>query len=566
MRERERRQRDPAAVAAEPELATKSAPPLVSNRAVAQLLSTEDGTRLDTAEVGVPLRGVRVHTGPEAAASAATLGARAYTSGEHVVLGSGSDHAVLLHELTHVAQNRHGVGAEAGGEAAEREARQTAALVSLGLPAPPIRAAGAGLALTPVSDKVEDLVSYGLADWAVTAGDESDVLSALETDPDFPATVFQMFQDHMLEELFDRIDVPANRRRLVQLMGAKLNAMLHALVEPHIRKLGPEFELQFNLGKFGVTSAAPAFDPKPLETALVDRSKRTSGGSPTTPFSGVGATGVSPVTQEIGTFYRTEGAPQIPIEDKALLAGGHKKTVAEYSNPLGDLNAYLAGLTPAERKQQAELLLKRKISSVEPESYAGKLPDRAQVIRGAAKAHRLHPAMLAAFLLAEQRDQSQAEDAKDFQGATSVMRGNTSIGLGQVVVSTAQREDLFDDLLSAETRKLYELNKVAGAGGHVTTARLLASDEFNIFAAAKYIRLVADKGKTLAPGTLPRTVAAFPGINFGAYAGLSDTWPDDNIRALASEYTSTAWDDSVSTGWANFVWEAYQDVLAAAVF
>jgi hypothetical protein len=161
--------------------------------------------------------------------------------------------------------------------------------------------------------------------------------------------------------------------------------------------------------------------------------------------------------------------------------------------------------------------------------------------------------MLAAFLLAEQRDQSQAEDAKDYQGATSFKQANTSIGMGQVVVSTAQKNDLFADLHQ-------------GKEGHDSTARLLASDEYNIFAAAKYMRQVADKGATLAISTLPQTAAAFPGIDMAAYARGSDTWPDDNIRALASEYTSRAWDDSLSEGWAFFVWEAYQDVIAAGIF
>ena len=85
--------------------------------------------------------------------------------------------------------------------------------------------------------------------------------------------------------------------------------------------------------------------------------------------------------------------------------------------------------------------------------------------------------MLSAFILAEQRDQSRNEDAKDLIAATSFKRANTSIGLGQVVVSTARRNDLFADLLSKPTRTSLS---------HEQIARLLASDEFNIFAVAKY--------------------------------------------------------------------------------
>ncbi|MFO5890474.1 EamA family transporter, partial [Klebsiella pneumoniae] len=44
---------------------------------------------------------------------------------------------------------------------------------------------------------------------------------------------------------------------------------------------------------------------------------------------------------------------------------------------------------------------------------------------------------IGAIILAEQRDQTRDEDAKDYQAAVSIKSANTSIGLGQVVVSTA---------------------------------------------------------------------------------------------------------------------------------
>jgi Domain of unknown function (DUF4157)/Domain of unknown function (DUF4765) len=52
---------------------------------------------------------VRVHTDTAAQRSAAEIGARAYTSGDHVVIGSGgADKHTLAHELTHVLQQRQG--------------------------------------------------------------------------------------------------------------------------------------------------------------------------------------------------------------------------------------------------------------------------------------------------------------------------------------------------------------------------------------------------------------------------------------------------------------------------
>lgn len=52
---------------------------------------------------------VRLHTGPAAQRSAAGLGARAYPSGNHVVVGrDGLDDHTLAHGLTHVLRQRRG--------------------------------------------------------------------------------------------------------------------------------------------------------------------------------------------------------------------------------------------------------------------------------------------------------------------------------------------------------------------------------------------------------------------------------------------------------------------------
>jgi len=58
--------------------------------------------------LGTDFSDVRVHTGEAARASAAEIGARAYTVGDHVVIGGGADKRTLAHELTHVVQQRQG--------------------------------------------------------------------------------------------------------------------------------------------------------------------------------------------------------------------------------------------------------------------------------------------------------------------------------------------------------------------------------------------------------------------------------------------------------------------------
>ena len=68
--------------------------------------------------LGADFSGVRVHTGDAARASAAGVGARAYTAGNHVVIGDGgADKHTLAHELTHVIQQRQGpvAGTDHGG-------------------------------------------------------------------------------------------------------------------------------------------------------------------------------------------------------------------------------------------------------------------------------------------------------------------------------------------------------------------------------------------------------------------------------------------------------------------
>lgn len=127
----------------------------VQRSAVHQVLSTS-GTPLDPSlrtEMesrfdGEDFSGVRVHTDTVAQRSAAEIGARAYTSGSHVVW-DGRDKHTLAHELHHVRQQRQGAvpGTDNGSglrvsdpsDWAEQEAETTARQV-MGGPAPVQRA------------------------------------------------------------------------------------------------------------------------------------------------------------------------------------------------------------------------------------------------------------------------------------------------------------------------------------------------------------------------------------------------------------------------------------------
>ncbi len=93
--------------------------------------------------LGADFSDVRIHSGGAARASAAEIGARAYTSGTDVVLGDGGgDKHTLAHELTHVIQQRRGPvsGTDDGGglsisdpsDRYEREAEANATRVMSG--------------------------------------------------------------------------------------------------------------------------------------------------------------------------------------------------------------------------------------------------------------------------------------------------------------------------------------------------------------------------------------------------------------------------------------------------
>ncbi|MBC8165079.1 MAG: DUF4157 domain-containing protein [Bryobacteraceae bacterium] len=511
------------------------------------------------------LSSVVLHDGPGANAMARDIGAEACVVGSHIVFARpfAGNPGLLAHELTHVIQNRlpRGVdrspdevpdSVEPDDSPAEREARRVADRILAGANAGTITCSLNAVARTATSKAVENLISYSAFDWEVTKAEERQVLTLLTGDTSPTNTFNDLKKANMLEALIQRVDGAEERLELMQVLGAKLDDASIDSIWGLTVILGDNYnsgfllnishDLQTKFRALGLTTRAPAFNTAAFAHVI--------GKTPTAAFGGSGATGLNPSTR-----------PEIPTIDQAAMAAGIESVRQKYHNPVGDLGAYLGSMTPQDRKDQAVVLLKQPVSSVVPFSYLGNVPSRADVIRAAAGINNLHGPAIAAFILAEQRDQSANEDAKDYQSAVSVLTYNSSIGLGQVVVSTARKNDLFSDLLRAKT-----LKGVFGNGLFpIHIALLLASDEFNIFAAAKYIRKTASDGAAMTAARLPKTVAKWPGVNFAAYGQNSRNWPDHNIAALGSEYTSTPWDDRLSD-WGDFVLEAYRDVVASGVF
>jgi hypothetical protein len=104
---------------------------------------------------------VQAHTGPEAAASTRAMGADAYATGDHVVLGRGTDLHTVAHEAAHVVQQRGGVqlkgGVGAAGDPYERHADAVADAVVAGASAEALldAAPGGGIATPAVQRKAD---------------------------------------------------------------------------------------------------------------------------------------------------------------------------------------------------------------------------------------------------------------------------------------------------------------------------------------------------------------------------------------------------------------------------
>ncbi|HEX7838933.1 MAG TPA: DUF4157 domain-containing protein [Kofleriaceae bacterium] len=82
------------------------------------------------------ISGIQAHTGGAAAASATAIGADAYATGNHIVLGNATDLSTVAHEAAHVIQQRAGVQLKGGvgtaGDPHERHADAVAARVTAG--------------------------------------------------------------------------------------------------------------------------------------------------------------------------------------------------------------------------------------------------------------------------------------------------------------------------------------------------------------------------------------------------------------------------------------------------
>jgi len=286
--------------------------------------------------------------------------------------------------------------------------------------------------------------------------------------------------------------------------------------------------------------------------------KGTDGEDPDSlPFTGSGATGV----------YPREGldapdlATQIAMDERKYRSPLRQNAGETTHTGIFD---YLRSLTVKERMEQAARLLGRRISTVKPEAHPGGLPRRMEVMKQAGERYGIEVEVLAGVILAEQRDQSLNEDrAKYVLGA--VLGRDVSMGLGQVRVSTARKYDLLSDSVGDGERAGLTDREIA---------RLLSSDEVNILATAKYLRILADLGAA-ANGRFQGDQGAPLDLSSlskpSAQWGSAVTSRPDLLRLIGSQYTRTPWTQDpsfpnrllVARHWGIFVGLAIQDAQGA---
>ncbi|MEO1493047.1 MAG: hypothetical protein AAFV19_12915 [Pseudomonadota bacterium] len=416
--------------------------------------------------------------------------------------------------------------------------------------------------MTATSDLINDRLSFDVfsLDLQISATDQSDVVTALQTDANLDQTLMDLGTAGRAM-IFTRMGRPEHIRAALEIIAGRARSQRPAARASLVAALRPVaggpggvhvgtvhrsstwfggsatqyFDICAALGgtarSLGWTGAATCAPPGTPYS-----------GSATDFFTGSGGTGVSPAD-----------LPAIPLRDQAVLAidnarGVDGPTTQRYSNPgeSGNAGTFLAARGSAGQLELARQLVCQPVSTIMPGVYGMAPPSRRAILVSAAREYNLTPQVIGAFILAEQIDQSRNEDMADYQAATSIAGADTSIGLGQVKIGTAQRHDLFA-----------RLGTSASGLPHNLVAALLASDEFNIFAVAKYIRHIADMGARAPTDVQTHARGIFPGINMRAYSGHARHWSEDNVAALGSEYSSLPWDKRF-IGWEGWVRFGYQ--------
>jgi hypothetical protein len=186
---------------------------------------------------------VRVHSGPASVQAADALGARAFTTGSDIHLGSGesaTNTRLMAHEAAHTLHQQGGTGAQAKlqvsqpGDALETEADRVADAAVSGGSADVSIGAAAGIQRDVVSD-VRDKLSYGAFDWAITDREATQALNMLAAlGQEELRTALRQLEQTYKSRLLDNL--PAGARRTTAFTRV-LCALGAAAIQPYIQDL-----------------------------------------------------------------------------------------------------------------------------------------------------------------------------------------------------------------------------------------------------------------------------------------------------------------------------------------
>jgi len=194
--------------------------------------------------------------------------------------------------------------------------------------------------------------------------------------------------------------------------------------------------------------------------------------------------------------------------------------------------------------------------------YPADIAPYVQAFQKAAKATKLTPEVIAAFVLSEWRDMEEHEEWTDWAKAT--ISDNASVGIGQVRIATAKKHDL----LGVKTKNL--------SSGEIY--KLLTTPETGIQAVAEYIRWLADRGARFPASPKYKSDMDFnywrnthyPGLDLLDLKKPAAEWSPGHIVLLGSEYTTYPFDDveplKWDFGWGLNVLMAFQDILRSGIF
>jgi hypothetical protein len=249
---------------------------------------------------GCDLSAVRLHTSDRAAASAATVAARAYTVGNHIVFGrgeyapgTGGGRRLIAHELAHVIQqSRGGSATPAEAPALQASADHAAEAAASGRPARVAGRARPGIARQPLFDEFSaGHYSWPILRLAVFEGDRP----AATIVADLGALTLAEREQAMRDLARERASQAVRLTDLQEKQGAQADPATQALFDPvigHIVKVTDKADQVLDGVSAGIAgtdtaaslragTTAPAAAQKPLiETAIKPELRTTPAGAP----------------------------------------------------------------------------------------------------------------------------------------------------------------------------------------------------------------------------------------------------------------------------------------------